>query len=87
MNQKYQSKPRYRSILFDAAALRRNLGLSQGDFWGKIGMCQSGGARCESAGLVTQPVMKLIRLQYIEGVDVDLTGKSGIVEAKLKGEK
>jgi hypothetical protein len=72
---------RYRSVQLDTASLRHQLGMNQTDFWAKLGVTQSGGARCENAKSITLPVFKLLRLQYLEGVDVDETGKTGVVEA------
>lgn len=74
---------RTRTIQFDTATLRRQLGLSQTAFWGKLGLGQSGGSRSEDEGHVSVPIMKLIRLQYIEGIDVDKSSNyAGIVESE-----
>lgn len=81
---------RYRSVQLDTASLRHQLGMNQTDFWAKLGVTQSGGARCENAKSITLPVFKLLRLQYLEGVDVDQTGQAGIVESekfKREGEE
>lgn len=80
-NQKHNI--RTRTIKFDAATLRHRLGLSQTAFWSKVGVGQSGGSRTESEGHVSIPVYKLIRLQYLEGIDVDKTSRTnGIVESE-----
>lgn len=73
---------RYRSVQLDTANLRHQLGMNQTDFWAKLGVTQSGGARCENAKSVTLPVFKLLRLQYLEGVDVDQTDRNAIIIAE-----
>lgn len=81
---------RYRSVQLDTATLRHQLGMNQTDFWAKLGVTQSGGARCENAKSITLPVFKLLRLQYLEGVDVDQTDRNAIIVAekfKREGEE
>ena len=56
--------------------IRRKLGLNQSEFWGKIGVTQSGGSRYESGRNMPRPVRELLRLVHIEGIDL----------AKAKGE-
>jgi hypothetical protein len=73
---------RYRSVQLDTASLRHQLGMNQTDFWAKLGVTQSGGARCENAKSITLPVFKLLRLQYLEGVDVDQTDRNAIIVAE-----
>lgn len=56
--------------------IRRKLGLNQSEFWGKIGVTQSGGSRYESGRNMPRPVRELLRLVHVEGIDL----------AKAKGE-
>lgn len=52
------------------ADIRRKLGLNQSDFWGKIGVTQSGGSRYESGRNMPKPVRELLRLVHVEGIDL-----------------
>lgn len=51
--------------------IRRKLGLNQSEFWGKIGVTQSGGSRYESGRNMPRPVRELLRLVHVEGIDLD----------------
>lgn len=57
-------------------ALRLGLGMSQTTFWARIGVTQSGGARYEAAGKMPLSIASLVRLLYIEGVDISRIRKS-----------
>jgi DNA-binding transcriptional regulator YiaG len=46
------------------AKLRRALGLSQVEFWTRLGMTQSGGSRYERGQPISRPTQLLIRLVY-----------------------
>jgi len=50
--------------------IRRRLGLNQSEFWGKIGVTQSGGSRYESGRNMPKPVRELLRLVHVEGIDL-----------------
>ena len=50
--------------------IRRKLGLNQSEFWGNIGVTQSGGSRYESGRNMPRPVRELLRLVHIEGIDL-----------------
>ena len=50
--------------------IRRKLGLNQSEFWGTIGVTQSGGSRYESGRNMPRPVRELLRLVHIEGIDL-----------------
>jgi len=52
------------------ADIRRRLGLNQSDFWGRIGVTQSGGSRYESGRNMPRPVRELLRLVHVEGIDL-----------------
>jgi transcriptional regulator with XRE-family HTH domain len=56
--------------------IRRKLGMNQSEFWGDIGVTQSGGSRYESGRNMPRPVRELLRLVHVEGVDL----------ARVKGE-
>lgn len=40
----------------DVVAIRKNLKMNQYDFWGAVGVTQSGGSRYESRGNMPKPV-------------------------------
>ena len=50
--------------------IRRKLGMNQSEFWGKLGITQSGGSRYESGRDMPWAVGQLLRLMYIERVDL-----------------
>jgi predicted transcriptional regulator len=50
--------------------IRVRLGLNQQEFWGAIGVTQSGGSRYESGRNIPKPVRELLRLVHIDRVDL-----------------
>lgn len=50
--------------------LRKQLYMNQKDFWGAIGVTQSAGSRYESGKSIPQPVSELLRLVYLEQLDL-----------------
>ena len=50
--------------------IRQRLGLNQQEFWGKVGITQSGGSRYESGRAMPKPVRELLRLVHVEGIDL-----------------
>jgi transcriptional regulator with XRE-family HTH domain len=54
----------------DAREIRRKLGLNQQQFWSKLGVTQSGGSRYESGRSMPKPVQELLRLVYLERIDI-----------------
>ena len=56
--------------IHDVRQIRKKLGLNQNDFWGAIGVTQSGGSRFESGGNMPVQVNELLRLVYIEKIDL-----------------
>ena len=56
--------------IHDVRQIRKKLGLNQKDFWGAIGVTQSGGSRYESGGNMPVQVNELLRLVYIEKIDL-----------------
>lgn len=65
--------------------IRLRLGLNQQEFWGRIGVTQSGGSRYESGRRMPKPVRELLRLVHIEQIDIrKLTKGDAAVIAYLK---
>jgi len=54
----------------DARGIRRKLGLNQHQFWSRLGVTQSGGSRYESGRNMPRPVQQLLRLVYVEQIDI-----------------
>ena len=50
----------------DALKLRKKLGLSQAEFWGRIEVTQSGGSRYENGRAMPPPVRKLLGIVYLK---------------------
>jgi transcriptional regulator with XRE-family HTH domain len=50
----------------DPRALRNSLGLNQSEFWGRIGVTQSGGSRYENGRRLPPPVRKLLGIVYLK---------------------
>jgi transcriptional regulator with XRE-family HTH domain len=50
--------------------IRHRLGLNQQEFWGRIGVTQSGGSRYESGRAMPKPVQELLRLVHVDQIDV-----------------
>ena len=50
--------------------IRHQLGLNQQEFWGQIGVTQSGGSRYESGRSMPQPVRELLRIMHVNQIDV-----------------
>jgi transcriptional regulator with XRE-family HTH domain len=65
--------------------IRRKLGLNQSEFWGKIGVTQSGGSRYESGRNMPRPVRELLRLVHVEGIDLTRAkGEDFAIAVELK---
>jgi transcriptional regulator with XRE-family HTH domain len=50
--------------------IRHRLGMNQQEFWGRIGVTQSGGSRYESGRSMPKPVRELLRLVHVDQIDV-----------------
>ena len=50
--------------------IRKKMGLNQQEFWGQIGVTQSGGSRYESGRNIPKAVRELLRLVHIEKVNL-----------------
>lgn len=51
-----------------ALKIRQKSGKNQKDFWGPLGVTQSGGSRYETERNMPQPLRKLFHLMYVAGV-------------------
>ncbi len=58
--------------------IRLRLSLNQQDFWGQIGVTQSGGSRYESGRNMPKPVRELLRLVHVDQVDLKKINKADI---------
>jgi transcriptional regulator with XRE-family HTH domain len=68
--------------------IRLRLGLNQQEFWGAIGVTQSGGSRYESGRNMPKPVRELLRLVHIDRIDLKKINRSDIaVISYLKSEE
>lgn len=50
-------------LIKDYRSLRRKMDLNQSEFWGRLGITQSGGSRYESGRKIPKPVMALVVLR------------------------
>ena len=50
--------------------IRQRLGMNQQDFWGQIGVTQSGGSRYESGREMPKPVRELLRLVHVDRLNL-----------------
>ena len=64
------TKSKLKPLPKDLAEFRKNGGLSQGDFWSRYGVTQSGGSRYESGRNMSVPLKLLVRL-HLSGVISD----------------
>jgi DNA-binding transcriptional regulator YiaG len=66
-------------------AIRLRLGLNQQDFWGRIGVTQSGGSRYEGGRSMPKPVRELLKLVHVDQIDLRRISKNDLmVLAHLK---
>ncbi len=70
-------------VIENPREIRRNLGLNQQAFWGKIGVTQSGGSRYESGRNMPKAVRELLRLVHVEQVDLAKVNKEDMAIAQL----
>ena len=64
------TKVKLKPLPKDFADFRKQLGLSQGDFWSRYGITQSGGSRYEAGRSLPAPLKLLVRL-HLSGVISD----------------
>ena len=50
--------------------IRYRVGMNQQEFWGSIGVTQSGGSRYENGRSMPKPVRELLRLVHVAQIDV-----------------
>jgi transcriptional regulator with XRE-family HTH domain len=50
--------------------IRFKLGMTQQDFWSRIGITQSGGSRYECGRNMPRPVQEMLRLVHVEQIDL-----------------
>ena len=58
--------------------IRLRLNLNQQEFWGQIGVTQSGGSRYESGRNMPKPVRELLRLVHVDQVDLKKINKGDV---------
>ncbi|MCK9990352.1 MAG: helix-turn-helix domain-containing protein [Rugosibacter sp.] len=56
--------------VIDVASIRLKLGINQQQFWARLGVTQSGGSRYENGRNMPRPVQELVRLVYVENIDI-----------------
>lgn len=54
----------------DTRKIRHDLGMNQQQFWSPLGITQSGGSRYESGRNIPKAVLELVRLLYVERIDI-----------------
>ena len=73
---------------FDVRLLREFSGLNQTDFWESVGVTQSGGSRYEGGRRLPKPVHQLLRLIYIDKIDLSKVTRHDMeLLAYLKSER
>lgn len=58
-------------LIKDYKTLRVKLRLNQTEFWGRLGVTQSGGSRYEDGRKVPKPTAILAHLIYVAGENID----------------
>lgn len=72
----------------DPRALREFSGMNQTDFWSSVGITQSGGSRYEGGRRLPKSVAALLRLVYIDRVDLSTVRRADMeLIAYLKSER
>ncbi|MGR2681589.1 helix-turn-helix domain-containing protein [Chromobacterium haemolyticum] len=68
--------------------IRRSTGLNQQQFWGAIGVTQSGGSRYENERNIPKPVQTLMNVVHVHGIDLSkITAENAqVIRALLAGE-
>lgn len=63
----------------ECLALRKKMGINQTQFWGPLGVTQSGGSRYEKSGRgMPKATAKLVTLVYVQGLTDDQLLSIGI---------
>ena len=58
--------------------IRQRLGMNQQEFWGRIGVTQSGGSRYESGRNMPKPVRELLRVVHVDRIDLKKINKGDV---------
>lgn len=74
-------------VSFNIRDVRKKLGMNQQEFWGKIGVTQSGGSRYESGRNIPKPVQELLRLVHVEGIDLEKVSREDVMVVALLKQK
>lgn len=75
------------AVIPQPRTIRNQLGLNQQEFWSRVGVTQSGGSRYESGRNMPKPVRELVRLVYIEQIDLSSVTRCDIEMIALLKEK
>ena len=68
-------------------AIRQRLGMNQQDFWGQIGVTQSGGSRYESGREMPKPVQELLRVVHVERLNLRNVNRNDLMAANRETAK
>lgn len=71
----------------DVRLLRERSGLNGTEFWQAVGVTQSGGSRYENGRRVPKPVLELLRLVYVEKIDLKSVRKEDVMLVAYMKEK
>lgn len=66
-----------------ARKLRQELGLTQKDFWGPVGVAQSVGARYEDDVKIPRPVRILVVARYVAGLKISAETSEDLADLQL----
>lgn len=66
-----EAKKKPKKLITDYRKVRRQLDLNQTEFWGRVGVTQSGGCRYESGRKPPKHVAVLAHLIYVDMLDID----------------
>ena len=58
--------------------IRVRLGMNQQEFWGRIGVTQSGGSRYESGRNMPKPVRELLRVVHLDQIDLKKLNRNDV---------
>ena len=58
--------------------IRIKLGMNPQEFWGRIGVTQSGGSRYESGRNMPKPVRELLRVVHLDQIDLKKINRSDV---------
>lgn len=72
---------------YDSKSIRISLGMTQKEFWERIGVAQSCGSRYESGRRMPKPVIELLRIVHVEGIELAKINAGDTVILKLLRER